>query len=71
MAHGATLVPFGLVVTVTTDDPKKFPRLAAETSRKATSGINLRLREATYSHDAAFALGLGLGLTPRDFKLKG
>lgn len=70
MAHGATLVPFGLIVTVTTDDPKKFPRLAAETSRKATSGINLRLREATYSHDAAFALGLGLGLTPKDFKLR-
>lgn len=69
MAHGATLVPFTMVVSATVDNPKDFARVSSDIRRAGATGVNLGLREATYSHDTAFALGLGAGLVPRDFKL--
>lgn len=69
MAHGATLVPFTMLVSATTDDVRKFPRISADIRRYGSTGVNLGIREATYTHDAAFALGLGAGLIPTDFKL--
>ncbi|WP_346924446.1 SCO6880 family protein [Rothia sp. (in: high G+C Gram-positive bacteria)] len=69
MAHGATLVPFTMIVSATTDNPAKFPRISTDVRRAGATGVNLGLREATYTHDAAFALGLGAGIVPRDFKL--
>ncbi|WP_237223473.1 SCO6880 family protein [Rothia nasimurium] len=69
MAHGATLVPFTMIVSATTDNPKKFPRISTDVRRAGATGVNLGLREATYTHDAAFALGLGAGIIPREFKL--
>lgn len=68
MALGATLVPFSLLVTITVDDVEKFPQLTADTNRRGGSQINLRLREADYSQDFAFALSLGAGAVPQDFK---
>lgn len=69
MAYGATLVPFSMIITATTDDPGKFPRISSDIRRYGSTGVNLGIREATYTHDAAFALSMGAGLIPRDFKL--
>ena len=71
LANGAVLVPFSMMVTVTTDDPDRFARISAETKRKASTGVHIGVREATYTHDSAFALGLGAGLVPADFQMKG
>lgn len=68
MGLGATLVPFSLLVTITVDDVEKFPQLTADTNRRGGSKINLRLREADYSQDFSFALSLGAGTIPLDFK---
>lgn len=68
MGLGATLVPFSLLVTITVDDPAKFPQLTADTNRRGGSQINVRLREAEYSQDFSFALSLGAGAVPNDFK---
>lgn len=69
MGNGALMVPFSMVVTITTDNPAKFSNLTAELKRKGSTGIMIQLREATYSHDAAFAMGLGAGLVPNDYRL--
>ena len=68
MGLGATLVPFSLLVTITVDDPAKFPQLTADTNRRGGSQINVRLREAEYSQDFSFALSLGAGAVPNYFK---
>ena len=69
MGNGALMVPFSMVATITTEDPAKFANLSAELKRKGSTGIMIQLREATYSHDAAFAMGLGAGLVPTDYQL--
>lgn len=69
MGMGALMVPFSMIATITTDNPEKFPNLAAELKRKGSTGIMIQLREATMSHDAAFAMGLGAGLVPNDYRL--
>lgn len=69
MAYGATLVPFSMLITATTDDLSKFPRIAADIRRHGATGVNLGIREATYTHDASFALAMGAGLIPKEFKL--
>lgn len=71
LGQGAVLVPFSAMVAITTEDTAKFRKLAAETTGKASTGINIRIREATWTHSAAFALALGAGLVPQDFEMKG
>lgn len=68
MGYGAILVPFSLLVTVTTDNPERFPQFSADIMRRGNTGMNLGLREATYTHDFGFALSLGAGALPLDFK---
>ncbi|WP_144938640.1 SCO6880 family protein [Rothia kristinae] len=71
LANGAVLVPFSLMVTITTEDPAKFPRMVAETRRKASTGVHIAIREATWTHDSAFLLALAAGLVPEDFEMRG
>lgn len=63
-ARGATLVRFSFVITVTVTDPAALRRVPAMVRNAAQTGVQLSVRPSTGNEDAAFAIGLGLGVVP-------
>lgn len=63
-ARGASLVRFSFIITVTVLDPGALRRVPAMVRNAAQTGVQLSVRPSTGNEDAAFAIGLGLGLVP-------
>lgn len=67
-AQGAGFTRFGIITTVTVDDPERFHRLKQQIPAQFT-GARLRLREALANEDVAFQAGLPLGMVVPDHML--
>ena len=67
-ADGAGVASFGMYVTVTAEDPESLTRAGAAVER-AARGSRWRLSPVFGSQAAAFAGGLGLGLSLADLSL--
>lgn len=67
-AQGAGFTRFGIVVTVSVDDPERFHRLKQQVPAQF-NGARLRLREALANEDVAFQAGLPLGMVLPDHML--
>ena len=63
-ALGAAMVRFSILVTVTVAGVAELAKAEGAIRQKASQGIQLRLRGCDYNDDAAFAMGLGLGIVP-------
>lgn len=63
-ARGASLIRFSFVITVTVMDPASLRRVPAMVRNAAQTGVQLSVRPSTGNEDAAFAIGLGLGIVP-------
>lgn len=63
-ARGASLIRFSFIITVTVMDPAALRRVPAMVRNAAQTGVQLSVRPSTGSEDAAFAIGLGLGIVP-------
>ncbi len=64
IAHGASLVRFSFVITVTVMHETDLRRVPAMVRNAAQTGVQLSVRPSTGNEDAAFAIGLGLGVVP-------
>lgn len=64
ISHGASLVRFSFVITVTVMNPADLRRVPAMVRNAAQTGVQLSVRPSTGNEDAAFAIGLGLGVVP-------
>lgn len=63
-ARGASLIRFSFIITVTVMDPAALRRVPAMVRNAAQTGVQLSVRPSTGNEDAAFAIGLGLGIVP-------
>lgn len=63
-ARGATLIRFSFIITVTVLDRAALRRVPAMVRNAAQTGVQLSVRPSTGNEDAAFAIGLGLGIVP-------
>ncbi|NVC25150.1 hypothetical protein E7Z53_17140 [Kocuria salina] len=64
-ARGAAMVRFSILVTATVGSAgQELAKAEAAIRQKAAQGIQLRLRGCDHNDDAAFAMGLGLGIVP-------
>ncbi|WP_277552185.1 hypothetical protein, partial [Kocuria oceani] len=58
-------VRFSILVTATVGSAgQELAKAEAAIRQKAAQGIQLRLRGCDHNDDAAFAMGLGLGIVP-------
>lgn len=64
VAGGAALVRFSIVITVTVNDRNLMRRVPSTVKNACSTGIQLNVRSADGNEDAAFAIGLGLGIVP-------
>ena len=62
--QGVSLVRFSFIITVTVLDPAALQRVPAMVRNAAQTGAQLSVRPSTGNEDAAFAIGLGLGIVP-------
>lgn len=64
IAQGATLVRFSIIITATVLDPDVLRRIPSMVRNACQNGVQLSVRAAEGNEDAAFAIGLGLGVVP-------
>lgn len=64
VSNGATLVRFSIVITATVMDESLLRQVPVMVRNACQSGVQLSVRAAEGNEDAAFAIGLGLGVVP-------
>lgn len=63
-ARGANLIRFSFLITVTVMQESTLRRVPAMVRNACQTGVQLSVRNAEGNEDAAFAIGLGLGIVP-------
>mgnify|MGYP001611591183 CR=1 FL=1 len=63
-ARGASLIRFSFIITVTVMEEDTLRRVPAMVRNACQTGVQLSVRNAEGNEDAAFAIGLGLGVVP-------